>query len=572
MSLSQHYGFRSLQVVAPRRDANWSFAMEFIDLGLGLLLLGLIQLHLFASPYTKVEESFNIQATHDILKYGIPWVGDTLTKLSIRFDHVAFPGSVPRTFVGSLLLAGMSKPFTALVSSPDRAQVLVRSLLGLANGGVLLQVRSAVDVAYGRTAGRWYMLLVASQFHVIYYASRTLPNMFAFVLTTMAVGRFILAKTPPLKSQRNMKHRRLAIYLLTVAGIIFRSEVAILLAMETVFLVVQRRDAFFKEIVPAGLMGAAAALPTTILVDSFFWQAWPTWPEWVGFYYNTVLGHSAQWGTEPFHFYFLNALPRLLLSPATLLLCLPVAVSMKATQKTTADIILPHIAFIALYSLLPHKEWRFIIYSVPAFTAVASGGAGWIWTRRAKSLTYRLLSLIMLAATAASFVASLGLLYISSLNYPGGEALQRLHTIAGPQPLARVHLDNLACQTGVTRFLQVKDAWVYDKTENETLLHEPGFWQNFDFALAESPERVIGSWEVIDTIEGFAGVTLKPNDGQDVLPARASKGSLLRQVQDSYNDAARIARERITEGYWPTVKMQPRIRILRRQPPLVVQT
>lgn len=35
---------------------------------------------------------------------------------------------------------------------------------------------------FGDTARVWYMLLQASQFHVIYYASRTLPNMFAFGL------------------------------------------------------------------------------------------------------------------------------------------------------------------------------------------------------------------------------------------------------------------------------------------------------------------------------------------------------------------------------------------------------
>lgn len=37
--------------------------------------------------------------------------------------------------------------------------------------------------AFGTSAGIWYALFQASQFHAIYYASRTLPNMFAFVFS-----------------------------------------------------------------------------------------------------------------------------------------------------------------------------------------------------------------------------------------------------------------------------------------------------------------------------------------------------------------------------------------------------
>jgi hypothetical protein len=57
---------------------------------------------------------------------------------------------------------------------------IARGVLGLLNAAALVQFKRAIDTAYGNVAGRWYILLQASQFHVMFYASRTLPNMFAF--------------------------------------------------------------------------------------------------------------------------------------------------------------------------------------------------------------------------------------------------------------------------------------------------------------------------------------------------------------------------------------------------------
>jgi alpha-1,6-mannosyltransferase len=59
----------------------------------------------------------------------------------------------------------------------------VRGVLGLFNAVALIAYTSGVRRAYGAPVATWYTLLQASQFHIWFYASRTLPNMFAFGLS-----------------------------------------------------------------------------------------------------------------------------------------------------------------------------------------------------------------------------------------------------------------------------------------------------------------------------------------------------------------------------------------------------
>ncbi|KAM0158030.1 hypothetical protein ACHAQE_004271 [Botrytis cinerea] len=595
--------------------------MKGIDILLTLSLPTLILVHLLIAPYTKVEESFNIQATHDILTYGLP-ISNISSTLD-TYDHTTFSGAVPRTFFGALSLAAVSKPII-LLTQGKYAQVIVRGVLGLFNAACLIRYRNGLTGAFGVDVGRWYMALQVTQFHVLYYASRTLPNMFAFGLTTLAFTEFLPAT--------GGSRPRVGILLFVFAGVVFRSEIALLLFTQLAYLLVLSRISL-KTIIPAGIQSAILALAVSVPIDSYFWQK-PLWPELAGFYFNAIQGKSSEWGTSPFLHYFTSLLPRLLMNPLILLLLHPLALTLPATKHTSKDLIVPSLLFVAIYSLQPHKESRFIIYVVPPLTAAASLSASYIWTRRSKSWLYTFGSLALLGSVALSFVASSAILMISSLNYPGGDALSQLHTHI-LKDLSRsprtqrtqdrnitIHMDVLSCMTGITRFQQYPSLPLrfpqnqnitlnYDKTEDSPELGEAAFWMKFDYALMEEPGLAIGKWDVLDTVFAYAGIEiLRPGDGssfserlegvyrannvtvgeegeapsaedvkrieeggtQNVEKNREGKGFLDLKTKlmfeemnkfGTYNllrDAGRL----VTGGWWIGPRMEGRIRILKR--------
>ena len=199
-----------------------------------------------------------------------------------------------------------------------------------------------------------------------------------------------------------------------------------------------------------------------------------------------------------------------------------------------------------------------------------------------------------MVSTLGAFAASGLSLAVSRLNYPGAEALNRLHSLASDNTgVVKVHMDTLACMTGVTRFMErpppvlsagsEETFWVYDKEENEQRLLDPLFWEGMDYVITEAPERVIGRWETLETVGAYAGwKILRPGDEvkeaidwQTIAkPCRtAIQDTILHRYHDSLWECASLSyaklevliRDRITQGWWIKVKMEPRLRILRKE-------
>ncbi|KAK0731156.1 Alg9-like mannosyltransferase family-domain-containing protein [Lasiosphaeris hirsuta] len=549
--------------------------MKVVDVGLSLSIPALILLHLILAPYTKVEESFNIQATHDVLVYGTP-TSNVNRKLSSSYDHFSFPGAVPRTFVGPIMLAGFAQPVIALVGF-QHAQFIVRAILGLFNAACLLTFSHNLRRSYGAATARWYLLLQASQFHVIYYASRTLPNMFAFGLTTLAFSLLL----PSHDRKAILPRQRLAITMFVFAAVVFRSEVALLLATTILHLLIIPASSLERILVPLNI-ASVVALSISVPVDSYFWQK-PLWPELWGFYYNAILGSSSNWGVSPWH-YYLTALPRLLINPLASAL-IPFSLQHPALAPAARRLAIPSLLFVTIYSLQPHKEARFIFYVIPPLTAAAALGANFLFNRRSKNISAGLLALALVASIALSFVTSTAMLLVSSLNYPGGEALTHLRYIVqadvGPSSsVVPVHADILSCMTGVTLFGAATGfetpyprsaeqaqgrgktlvgeqhggaaggiSLLLDKTEEEDVLAQADFWRR----------QGGGKWETVGVVMGFGGVEVLK--GPDAVVERGKTPVVGRAVLVA---EVKLRVRAATGGIWVGPRMVPRVYILRR--------
>jgi alpha-1,6-mannosyltransferase len=135
-------------------------------------------------PFTKVEETFNLHAIHDFLH--LPW-------LSSNYDHHTFPGVVPRTSIGAFLVASLSYPYFKIFPkipgwTPLHSLILVRSIMSCIWTACISHFRRSIKGVFGVACSQMTGLFILSQFHLVYYGSRTLPNTFALYF-----GRFRLS-------------------------------------------------------------------------------------------------------------------------------------------------------------------------------------------------------------------------------------------------------------------------------------------------------------------------------------------------------------------------------------------
>ena len=434
------------------------------------------------------------------------WHPDAL--LSCSPFGLLLPSVVPRTFIGAFVLSSIARLVSMVMpnmsSHPLAVQFLIRFELLLIGWLAHLRLAQSVENYFqvraselhsAQSASRrneklrpaviqpsliasYYLLITAVQFHLPFYASRLLPNTFALVLVTIAYSEWF-----------SRRPRRTAICLVFTAAI-FRCDMLLLLFTVGLAMLV-RRDLSVSEAVLTGAITGVVSLAVTVPLDSVMWGR-PIWPEFEVWYFNTVDNRSSEWGEQPIHWYMTSALPKGMLTTALLVpfafIRLPERIKhgfgrKKEGYEPLLDKSLvwhftPVCGFVLLYSLLPHKEIRFIFPALPMFNVCAAYGMSRLHQCASLGgeygkLTRYITGLMYFGGAgclAATLIGSLVFTRLSSFNYPGGEALLRLRchleqsisiqqSASGEknrvaQKIVHLHVDVAAAMTGVSLFGQ----------------------------------------------------------------------------------------------------------------------
>lgn len=529
------------------------------------LYISLLISFLLASPYSKVEESFNTQAIYDFMNYGFDFS---------KFDHLEFPGAVPRTFIGSMIIGYITKALHYLVdmihptlnASLIDLQLLARFVLGFFNWRATFFLKNSINYAINHakwfnakkssqneknddstekateekpnlfeetSVGLWFILFQIAQFHMIYYSTRFLPNFIALPFTNIAFGLILRGNYPT------------AFAILGFTGIVFRSEIlAFLACVAFVSVLIFGKSGFYSSFSNA-LFGVYIGGFLSMILDSKIWNPENKWfslspenrviPELDSFIFNVVNKKSAQWGVEPFNSYFTKYLPKIFLPP--LQLCVFMLGLVKDQTKPSFGItILGISAFlhILVMSSQPHKEWRFIAYDIPIINLVgASGIVGFANISKGgmKNFVKCAVYLIAVCLTVLSFLISLVMLYISSKNYPGGQALNLFNQYflerAAQQTVFEkvsytVHLDIYPKMTGSSLFGEIQPVVLqqhnltlhYDKSEQafQGNAKQDAAWDflisNYDVDTVNKHAVSGSQWYPVKTVMGYYGLNI----------------------------------------------------------------
>lgn len=464
-----------------------------------LLFFSWILIQILLIPYSKIEERFYLHAIYQLLYPPASFNGWEF----LTFKPVS--RSLVGPFIAALfcypiksLLAALILPFLCSVFGAGTFLVnyekfimlhVVRICLGASVVFSLSFFRRSFRLALASFSGLdprqvdyWFCLLTLSQFHLLYYASRTLPNTFALVPFLNGLGYWL--------QRKYIKMLLWAIPSVVIFRFDFLAFWAPLILLEFLYL---RRSQIVK------IIYSAAALSLCFIIGSIsfdsVWYKKLIWPEATSILYNIMENKSHLYGVHSWHWYLSSAFPRLFTFSLCFIPMTPFLID-QPMRFTLFRLLLPVALGILAFSCLPHKETRFIFPAIPVINLVLALS---IFANKKipNSLKYGTL-LLMLGCTLAS-------LYASYFNYPSGPASLAAQTHLLDLKKARsdfsLYLDIYTGMNGWNLFCDLDCAAItYDDLQG----NHAAFASNHTHLLTGNPKLYSKDFQIIRSEMAFS--------------------------------------------------------------------
>ena len=259
-------------LTSPGRKERRRKAFEFLQ-------LPAIIVYLIYPPYAKSKGS-STNARHTLV-----WslaTASVVSSLWVYYDHFAFSGAAPRTFVGPLAAAGLSQARVSGLGSITLSHQLGISRAGNAGPAVYFH-RDVVSPRNARSIDCGLAMYVQSicatgirPGHDDIVCSFPIDPIPPAVLLVLAAAKYLrvhrihrgaFVSSSALVARRWRRYYEPGARLLTFAAVVFRSEPAILLGYQSIQLVYPWRISLSK-LIRAGRAGGTIGLTTTLTMDS----------------------------------------------------------------------------------------------------------------------------------------------------------------------------------------------------------------------------------------------------------------------------------------------------------------
>ncbi|CAG9863628.1 unnamed protein product [Phyllotreta striolata] len=319
-----------------------------------------------------------------------------------------------RSYIPPLIIAGLYK-FLQVVGL-DSPQALIYS------PRVLQAILSAYsDLCFYKWSGtkKWAVFSIATSWYWFYTGSRTIINTFECALTTIGLSKF------PWPG-KGIEESRIFIW---IAALLFfiRPTSAIIWAPLCFYHIWISKNTFLTELTKYLLIGIPV-LAFTVLLDSICHGSLIITP-YEFFKFNLLQNLSGFYGANPWHWYLSSGLLGLLSINILPFLWAVMTILKHRGNHPNELIMLGIIIFtITIYSLLPHKEFRFILPLLPFMLYVSSRFLS-AWSRKATKFSVWL-------ATIVIFTGNLGAAWVLGMEHQRGtlDVMTALRDVSNNDP------------------------------------------------------------------------------------------------------------------------------------------